>query len=166
MFEKFRLNQKLKAFRKNSVTCEQYNKEDQVLTLKSGDRTVNLAFDVITYDGKRQLAFSGDVISSDGEALSRVMKAMWNEELPAKFFEDEELIKQLWGDEAIPAPSEETIPDAASEHEGEEPSEPDEESNEAQPPRPIYFRDMASYVTGMPNEVIVTIKASYRIDNE
>ena len=154
MFENHRRNNKIKDFRKDGLKATEYDKKNCTIALESrGGRRTTLDFKLVDFDGNRQLSFSGDLITSDGEALSRVMKVMWNEELPEEFCSDEALRKQLFGEEPVIA-TEET-----PEHEEAEAPEP-------QKPSPIYFRDMAAYVTGQPNEVFVTVKASYRIDNE
>jgi len=146
MFEKWRMERKLKDFRGDNVRLDEYKPQEGTITLKTKKRRVVLAFKLIEFDGKIQLAFSGDVISSDGEALSRVMKAMWNEILP-KFPESDELRKQLEIDDS---------------KKGRE----DSDGFPVNEPSPIYFRDMADRVAGVPNEVVVTVKASYRIDKE
>lgn len=131
MFEKFKFSRKIKAFRGKKVTCTAYNADNCSISLKSDWHKAELAFRLVTFDNKLQLAFSGDVISSDGECLARVMRVMWNEPLPSSLVSDE-LVQQLWEN---------------SKHEA-------------------HFCDMASYVAGMPNEVVVTVKSVYRIDNE
>ena len=152
MFDKFRLQCKLKAFRSSNVRCKAYTPKDHIITLgSSGGREVQLAFNLVEYDQKLQLAFSGDVIASDGEALSRVMKVMWNYKLP-HFAEEDRLREQL--DKQLPVtPNSPPVPDGVDVLASEE-------------DMCLYFRDMAGYVAGMPNEVVVTVKASYRIDNE
>lgn len=129
------LGRKLNAFRKGNVKCTEYNVENHTISLKGGWLwRANLAFSLTDYAGKLQLAFSGDAITRDGEALARVMKAMWSYELP-EFPESDALRLQLWDDSAITDK------------------------------RTIYFRDMASRVAGMPNEVRVTTVTSYLVDN-
>ena len=158
MFENFKRNRKLNAFRKREVTCKEYNPGSHVIELAAGKYRVSLAVDLIEFDGKLQLAFSGDLIASDGEALARVMKTMWNEVLP-QFGEDKEmrLREQL---AKLPHPV------------SPEPVETGFEGNEgalqasAQEAELLYFRDMADYVAGMPNVVTVTVKTSWQIDNK
>mgnify|MGYP001026097165 FL=1 len=177
MFENRKRNKKIQDFRKDGLKVTQYDKNNCTITLESrGGRRTTLAFKLVDFDGNRQLSFSGDLITSDGEALSRVMKVMWNEELPQEFWADEALRKQLFGEELVvateevPEPEEPETPEPHTE--GGENDEGNNAGNagtapaEPQKPSPIYFRDMAAYVTGQPNEVIVTVKASYRIDNE
>lgn len=132
MFEEAKVARKIKAFRKGHVVCKRYNPENNTIELQSGSKTATLAFSLTEFDARLQIAFSGDVIASDGEALSSVMKAMWNYELPEIMQNNEDLRKQLGVDL--------------------------EEK--------LYFRDMADSVTGMPNEVVVTVKTIYRIDNQ
>lgn len=146
MFENWNRQRKIKASR--------------TIDLSAGSWDVHLGFDLVNFDQKLQLAFSGDLITCDGEALSRVMKVMWNEELPAKFSENEQLRVQLG--KPSPAPIEEA---PAVEGEGAEPPEDGFRPPVQTEPEPLYFRDMASCVAGMPNQVDVTVKASYRIDN-
>lgn len=90
MFENFKRNRKLNAFRKGDVTCKEYKPGSRVIELEAAKWNVSLAIDLIDFDGKLQLAFSGDLIASDGEALARVMKTMWNKVLP-QFGEDKEM---------------------------------------------------------------------------
>lgn len=150
MFENWNRQRKIKAFRGNSVTLRNYDPTSRTIDLHAGSHTVRLGFDLVDFDQKLQLAFSGDLITGDGEALSRVMKVMWNEQLPAKFSENEQLREQL----GKPIPNEPPLEE-----------EPEDGFDKPKPVEPLYFRDMASCVAGMPNQVDVTVKASYRIDN-
>lgn len=160
MFDNWKRQRKIKTFRGNNVRLKNYDPASRTIDLATGSFEVHLGFDLVNFDQKLQLAFSGDLISCDGEALSRVMKIMWNEKLPAKFSENEQLRVQLG--KPSPAPVEEA---PSVEGEGAEPPE-DASKPPVQPePEPLYFRDMASCVAGMPNQVDVTVKASYRIDN-
>ena len=147
MFENFKRNRKLKAFRSNNVRCVQYSPESRVIALNAGRLGARLGFDLVEFDGKLQLAFHGDLIAGDGEALARVMKTMWNQQLP-EFNEDERLREQL-GKQSHLVPSE--IAESGFE-------------NSAQEAEILYFRDMADYVAGMPNVVTVTVKTSWQID--
>lgn len=154
MFDKFKLQRKLNAFRRDGVECTSYDPDKRVIALKSGSgHKAELAFKLAMHDQQLLLAFSGDAISGDGEALSRVMKVMWNQQLPT-FDNDAELRKQLG--KPLPDPAVVSTP---SEEGGSTAVAPVEASD------PLYFRDMASFVAGMPNEVVVTVKSSYRIDN-
>lgn len=157
MFENFKRNRKLNAFRKGDVTCKEYKPGSRVIELVAGKRNVSLAIDLIDFDGKLQLAFSGDLIASDGEALARVMKAMWNKELP-EFGEDKEMrLREQLG--KLPHPvSLESVETGFEKSEGVHVS--------AQEAELLYFRDMADYVAGMPNVVTVTVKTSWQIDNK
>lgn len=174
MFENHRRNNKIKDFRRDGLKVTDYDKTNCTIALESrGGRRTRLAFKLIDFDGNRQLSLSGDLITSDGEALSRVMKVMWNEELPEEFWADEVLRKQLFGEEPVvtteevPETGKTETPDPHTEGDGnDEGNDVGKAPAEPQKPSPIYFRDMAAYVTGQPNEVIVTVKASYRIDNE
>lgn len=167
MFENRKRNKKIQDFRKDGLKANNYDKIKRTIALESrSGHHIELAFNLVDFDGKRQLAFSGDLITSDGEALARVMKVMWNEELPAEFSTDEILRKQLFGEEAIAKHPEADEESLEADSEAGEHAAADDPNKEPQKPSPIYFRDMAAYVTGMPNEVIVTVKASYRIDNE
>lgn len=159
MFDNWNRQRKIKPFRSDNVRCEDYNPDERTITLAAGAWQIQLGFNLVNYDQKLQLAFSGDLIASDGEALSRVMKVMWNQKLP-RFSEDERLREQL--NMSLP-----TTPPVNGDEGDDESSFADSET-EAQPlpePEPIYFRDMAGYVAGMPNEVVVTVKSSFRIDN-
>lgn len=161
MFENWNRQRKIKAFRGNGVRLKNYDSASRTIDLSAGSWDVHLGFDLVNFDQKLQLAFSGDLITCDGEALSRVMKVMWNEKLPAKFSDNEQLRVQLG--KPSPAPIEEA---PAEEGEGAEVPPEDGFRPSVQPePEPLYFRDMASCVAGMPNQVDVTVKASYRIDN-
>lgn len=166
MFENYKNRKKVEAFRKDAVTCSEYDKINRTITLTSGYRTVTLGLDLREFDGTLQLAFSGDLITRDGEALSRVMKAMWNYELPEEFSANEELRAQIFG---VETPEPDAQPEAETPTEGETTEgnngKDEEATKEPKELTPIYFRDMAPYVTGQPNEVIVTVKASYLIDN-
>lgn len=158
MFENRKRNKKIQDFRKDGLKVTQYDKNNCTIALESrGGRRTTLAFKLVDFDGNRQLSFSGDLITSDGEALSRVMKVMWNEEL-------------VVATEEVPEPEEPETPEPHTEcgenDEGNNAGNAGTAPAEPQKPSPIYFRDMAAYVTGQPNEVIVTVKASYRIDNE
>lgn len=137
MFDKWRLNRKLKAFREGEVKCAEYKEAERTAVLESGTWKTELAFKLVSFDSAIQLAFSGDIVTRDGEALAHVMKAMWNLKLP-EFPESDALREQLWG------------------------NDPD---GQFAGKRAIYFRDMAAYVMGMPNEVRVTTVTSYPIDN-
>ncbi len=99
MFDKWRLNCKINAFRNKTVKCIQYDEEQHVAILKAGwwHKAV-VAFKLVGFDTEVQLAFSGDAITRDGEALAHVMRAMWNSKLP-EFPTSPELRKQLWGKE-------------------------------------------------------------------
>lgn len=169
MFENYKLRKKIEDFRKDGLNVTAYDPAKRTIALESrGGRHAELSFNLVDFDGKRQLAFSGDLITSDGEALSRVMKVMWSQELPEEFSADEVLRKQLFGDVVIEEstePEEQPVanPDAEP---GAEDAGKVGEAPTPQKPAPLYFRDMAAYVTGQPNEVIVTVKASYRIDNK
>lgn len=138
MFEGQKVARKIKAFRKE-VVCKRYNQEDCTIEVQSSRKTAQLTFLLISFDGKLQIAFSGDVIASDGEALSCVMKAMWNHKLPEVMQDNEELRKQV-----------------GKQQKKEETGNWNEE---------LYFCDMLDSVAGMPNEV-VTVKTIYRIDNQ
>lgn len=175
MFENRKRNQKIKDFRRDGLKVTNYDPVKRTIALESrGGRKAELAFKLVDFDGDRQLAFSGDLITSDGEALSRVMKEMWNEPLPEEFSADEALRKQLFGEQPATEPAEDEAMPAAEpkpENEAEREEQPSAEdatkaieAKEPQKPETIYFRDMAKYVTGQPNEVTITVKASYRID--
>ena len=157
MFDNFRRNRKLNAFRKGDVNCKKYKPDSQVIELKAEKWNVSLAIDLIDFDGKLQLAFSGDLIASDGEALARVMKTMWNQVLP-RFGEDKEMrLREQLG--KLPHPvSSEPMETGFEKSEGVHVS--------AQEAELLYFRDMADYVAGMPNVVTVTVKTSWQIDNK
>ena len=158
MFENFKRNRKLSAFRKGDVTCKEYKPGSRVIELVAGKRNVSLAIDLIDFDGKLQLAFSGDLVASDGEALARVMKTMWNEELP-QFGEDKEnRLREQLGKRPYPV-----FPEPVET--GFEKSEGALQAS-AQEAELLYFRDMADYVAGMPNVVTVTVKTSWQIDNK
>lgn len=160
MFENIKRSLKVKDFRRDGVTVLKYDCIKHTITLKSKHkRKVELAFKLVDFDYKLQLAFSGDCITSDGEALARVMRTMWNYELPADFSENEDLRMQIFGPQM--EASEIIKPTKQAEAEAKD----EEKVENVQNLIPLHFRDMANYVAGMPNEVIVTIKASYRIDN-
>lgn len=159
MFENWNRQRKIKAFRSNSVILKNYDSASRTIDLSASSWDVHLGFDLVNFDQKLQLAFSGDLITCDGEALSRVMKVMWNEKLPAKFIESEQLRVQLG--KPSPAPIEMAPTVAGAEFPPEDGFRPPVQTE----PEPLYFRDMASCVAGMPNQVDVTVKASYRIDN-
>ena len=127
MFEKIKLQRKIAAFRRGNV---EYSIGGNVVKAIAGKHSATLATKLVQFDGRLQLAFSGDILASDPESLARVMKALWNCELP-DFPEIAELRAQL-----------------------------NKSENQI-----LYFRDMAGLVAGMPNEVTVTVKASYMIDN-
>lgn len=153
MFGNFWRNRKLKAFRGNNVQCDMYNKDSRVIDLTAGRWKAQLGFDLVEFDGKLQLAFHGDLIAGDGEALARVMKTMWNQQLP-EFNEEDRLREQL---DKLPYP---VSPEPVES--GFERSE--ELQSNAQEAEILYFRDMADYVAGMPNVVTVTVKTSWQID--
>lgn len=157
MFENFRRNRKLNAFRKGDVSCKEYKPSSRVIELVAGKWNVSLAIDLIDFDGKLQLAFSGDLIASDGEALARVMKVMWNKELP-EFGEDKEMRLREQLTKLSHPVSPEPVETGFEKSEGVHVS--------AQEAELLYFRDMADYVAGMPNVVTVTVKTSWQIDNK
>ena len=157
MFENYKKRRKLEAFRKGNVICKEYKMDSRVIELAAGNWDVNLAFSLIDFDGKLQLAFSGDLIASDGEALARVMKVMWNEELPEFEADKEARLREQIGKLPHPVPIE-PVKTGFEENEGVHAT--------AQEAELIYFRDMADYVAGMPNVVTVTVKSSYQVDNK
>ena len=137
MFHSWMLDRKLKAFRNGKVTCVDCIEEECTITLKAGWLwKASLAFKLVNFDNAVQLSFSGDAITRDGEALARVMKAVWDLKLP-EFPDSDTLRVQLWGE--------------------------DDDLKRAK--YPIYFRDMSAYTMGMPNEVRVTTVTSYLVDN-
>lgn len=155
MFEQYKLQRKIKAFRRDGVKCTEYKPDEHTITLETGSRKIELAFNLVMHDQNLHLAFSGDAIASDGAALARVMKVMWDKKLPV-FDSDAELRKQL----GKPLPASE--PHAEETHE----DDPNSAADSTPETAPLFFRDMAGFVAGMPNEVVVTVKASYRIDND
>ena len=153
MFENFKRNRKLKAFRSNNVRCVRYSPESRVIDLNARGWSAQLGFGLVEFDNKLQLAFHGDLIAGDGEALARVMKTMWNQQLP-EFNEEERLREQL-----------DKLPHSISSEPVENGFERGKElENSAQEAEILYFRDMADYVAGMPNVVTVTVKTSWQID--
>lgn len=159
MFENWNRQRKIKAYRGNNVTLKNYDSVSRTVDLTVGSSwPVRLGFDLVDFDQKLQLAFSGDLITGDGEALSRVMKVLWNSPLPDVFSKNEQLRKQLGKPSPAPIePPAEENPETPFDDGSNPPVQPE--------PEPLYFRDMASCVAGMPNQVDVTVKASYRIDN-
>ena len=86
MFENWNRQRKIKAYRGNNVTLKNYDSASRTVDLTvGGSWPVHLGFDLLDFDQKLQLAFSGDLITGDGEALSRVMKVLWNSPLPDVF---------------------------------------------------------------------------------
>lgn len=155
MFDNFWRNRKLKAFRSGNVNCKEYHPDTHVIKLTAGNWEAQLGFGLIEFDGKLQLAFHGDLIASDGEALAKVMKTMWNQQLP-EFNNDARLREQLG-----------KMPHSVSPEPVKSGFREDEDmQSSAQEAEFIYFRDMADYVAGMPNVVTVTVKSSYQIDNK
>jgi len=138
MFEVWKTHLKIWAFRGQNVQLESWEPDNGVIRLRRGWRRATLAVKLVRFDGKLQLAFSGDIIASDAKAIARVMKVMWNEELPRSMVTDE-LKAQL---------KEEKRAILWTKEGGET----------------IFFRDMANSNMGMPNEVVTIIRSVTTID--
>ena len=90
---------KILAFQKGVKSVE-YDLERGEFTLKRYCWKAVVTANLVETNNKTQLSFSGDVITSDREALRSMVEALWNVEIP-KFKKNGELRRELWGDRGI-----------------------------------------------------------------
>lgn len=148
MFENWKRQRKINAFRRGEIKVIEYNPESRIIELTANSFwKAELGFDLFHFDGKLQLAFSGGEIVLDGEVLSRIMQTMWNEELPLVFSSNEELQVQLGKKNSTSNGDDETA-----------------YKLEPESPQQLYFRDMSEYVMGKPTYVHATVDGYFMIN--